>query len=247
MNKEEPLFDLEKIKAYLRNKKNVKELAKTIFFYVAIYAVFLLITTQFDLSADSVQKQFQGLGIYLIPAFIFVQLLASLTPLPDLPFIVTGILFFEPWAAFLLIWSGMWLGTVINFNIARKLGQVYIHSKYPETSKWIDRFTGKYWFETVVIGRTFSLVTFDLVAYAAGISNLSFKKFAFASFFGIIPVALNALLIGLALTSGSVSKTILYTLLTGSLAIVIGLVAKFFSRRLGDPEPSVDEDTLAEE
>ncbi len=226
MKEDKPLFDWGKIKAYLSNRKNIIDITKTLVFYAAIYTVFLVITSQFDISAETVQKQFQGLGLYLIPAFILVQLLASLTPLPDLPFIAAGILFFEPWAAFLLIWCGMWLGTVINFKIARRLGNDYIHKHYPETSNWIDRFAGRYWFETVVIGRTFSLVT-----YAAGISNLSFRRFALASVFGIIPVALNALLIGLALTSGSVTKTLYYGAMTATLAVAIGFFAGYFRRR----------------
>lgn len=235
-NEENPLVDFGQIKATLQDKKKRGEIIRTLLFYVAIYALFLLLTSQFDISAETVQAQFAGFGAFLVPAFIALQLLASLTPLPDLPFIITGILFFEAWAAFLLIWFGMWLGTVTNFLFARYFGREFIKRRYPQTVDWLDRFTSKYWFETVVVGRSFGLVTFDIVAYAAGISNLKFYKFAFASVFGIIPVALNALLLGLALTAGDLGRTVIYGLLTGSLALGIGFGSRFFSRQWGNRE-----------
>lgn len=222
----EKLFDLEKIKAAITDWNQVKEALKTIGSYILIYAIFLFIMNFFEISPDSVRDFFEDQGLFLIPTFIVVQLLASLTPLPDTPFLAVGILFFEPWLTFLLIWTGMWLGTLINFLLARRLGREWVKSNYPQASNWIDKFAGKYGFETIIISRSFTMVTFDLVAYAAGISSIRFGKFALASVIGLIPVALNGTLVGLALTSRQVGNAFVYFLISAALATIFGIVAK---------------------
>lgn len=228
----EKLFDLEKIKAAITDWNQVKEALKTIGSYILIYAMFLFIMNFFEISPDSVREFFEGQGLFLIPTFIFVQLLASLTPLPDTPFLAVGILFFEPWLTLILIWAGMWLGTLINFMIARRLGREWVKNHYPQASNWIDKFAGKHGFEAIIISRSFTMVTFDLVAYAAGISNIRFGKFALASVLGLIPVALNGTLVGLALTSKQVGNAFVYFLISAALATVFGIIAKQINKYL---------------
>ena len=98
--------------------------------------------------------------------------------------------------------------------------------KYPETSEWIDKFTGTYGFETIIVARSFTLVTFDLVAYAAGISSIELPTFAAASFISLIPVALNSTLVGLALTSGSIGRSVLLVAFTSMFAIALAWSAR---------------------
>lgn len=231
MHREQLRIIKSKILEVLRDKDKLIQIAKVLGFYIAIYVVFLYITSLFQITPESVQAQFSGLGVYLVPTFILVQLIASLTPLPDLPFIAAGIFFFQPWAAFMLIWTGMWLGTIINFLIARRLGYKYIHKHYPQTSDQIDKFAGKYWFETVIISMSFTFVTFDLTAYAAGISSISLRKYGFAAVFGLIPVALNALLVGLALTSRNIYQLAFFASISFALAIVLGVIARLIRIR----------------
>jgi uncharacterized membrane protein YdjX (TVP38/TMEM64 family) len=222
---------LQKIKVYLSSHENRVNLVKTLGFYISIYAVFLFLADRMNVTTETVQAYFGNSGPFLVPLFIGSQLLASLTPLPDTPFNAAAILFFNPVAAFSIIITGMWIGTIVNFFIARRLGQEFVHRRYPQTSEWIDKIAGKYWFETIATGRSFMLVTFDLMAYAAGISTISLKKFAFASIIGLIPVALNSLLLGMALTAGNFWKTVVYGLSTAALAVLIGVVGRFLRVR----------------
>jgi uncharacterized membrane protein YdjX (TVP38/TMEM64 family) len=168
---------------------------KVLLTYVLLYVAIVVGFSFLNVTPESVRELLHGKGVFLVPLFILVQLLVALTPIPDLPFIAAGVLFFEPWAAFVLTWIGMTIGSIINFNISRRLGRRVVQKRYPQTSKWIDKFAGKYGFETVVVARSFTLVTFDLIAYAAGISNMGQKKFAIATVFGILPIALNATLV----------------------------------------------------
>lgn len=218
------------IKSLVTDKDKFLSFMKGLTTYLLIYGAFLLFMNALNITPEKVRELFAGKGLLLVPLFIAVQLLASLTPLPDVPFIAAGVLFFEPWATFILIWIGMWLGSVANFFIARRLGRNIVQKRYPQTSKWIDRFAGKYGFETIVVARAFTLVTFDLIAYAAGISNISAKKFAFASVFGIIPVALNATLVGLALTSQDILQAIALFVFSGSLAVMLGWIAQRYNK-----------------
>lgn len=221
------VFDSREIKKYIRTHRGkVKHFIKVLIPYLLIYGAFLVVIGYFNINPDSVKEFFAGKGLLLIPIFIALQMLAALTPLPDLPFIAIGVLFFQPWFAFLLIWLGMWMASIINFYIARRLGRKFVVSRYPQTAEWIDRFTGKYGFETIILARNFTFVTFDLVAYAAGISNISVSKFGFASVFGILPIALNSTLVGTALTAGDLIKTAFFVSISAALSIIMGLLAR---------------------
>ncbi len=234
-NPDQPnLFDWGKIKAGVTDPQKIRQLILTILPYVVIYVVFLVLANQLNITREAVQNYFAGFGGLLVPVFIGVQLLASLTPLPDLPFLAAGILFFRPWASFALILVGMWLGTMINFLIARRLGRKFIQGHYPETSGWVDRFAGRYGVVTVIVARNFTFVTFDLVAYAAGISSIPMVRFSLASAVGLIPIALNATLMGLAVTAtleengltyANVARGILIFAFTSSLSLAFAFLA----------------------
>jgi uncharacterized membrane protein YdjX (TVP38/TMEM64 family) len=203
---------------------------KVLLTYVLLYVAIVVGFSFLNVTPESVRELLHGKGVFLVPLFILVQLLVALTPIPDLPFIAAGVLFFEPWAAFVLTWIGMTIGSIINFNISRRLGRRVVQKRYPQTSKWIDKFAGKYGFETVVVARSFTLVTFDLIAYAAGISNMGQKKFAIATVFGILPIALNATLVGLAFISENVFSAGALFSLSVILVVLLGLLAQKYSR-----------------
>jgi uncharacterized membrane protein YdjX (TVP38/TMEM64 family) len=230
-----------KLKVFLSDRKRIIRLVQALVPLLLIYIVFLWAASQLGITKESVQTYFEGQGALLIPAFIVAQLLASLTPLPDFPFLIVGILFFKAWFAFILILFGMWLGTVINFFIARKLGRSYIKKHYPQTVEWIDKFTGDYGVETVVAARSFTFVTFDIVAYAAGVSNMKFVPFAAASVIGLIPIALNATLIGITLTTSleedglslnGILRSLALFVLTASLSLLFAWIARNYKNKL---------------
>ncbi len=194
--------------------------------YLLIYILLLFILDYFNISTDTVRGYLGALGPIVVPAFVLLQVVSSLTPLPDLPFIAAGVLFFPPAVAFGLVLLGMWIGGFLNFFIARRLGRGFVVSKYPQITDWIDQFTGKYGFEAIIVARSFTFVTFDLVAYAAGISSIRLQTYAFASLISLVPVALNATLVGLALVSGSVFRTFLLIIFTSLLAVSLGWGAR---------------------
>lgn len=227
-------FDLGMVKHYLKhNKRKILKQIRLVIPYAIIYIALIVAFNYFNITTDSVRATFAGKGAILIPIFIGLQLLAALTPLPDLPFTAAGILFFQPWFSFLLVWFGMWVASTINFFVARRLGRQWVQEHYPGTSSWIDRFSGKYGVESVIVGRSFTFVTFDLVAYAAGISSMTFRTFGTASVIGLIPVALNSVLLGLAFTSAI--DNILYSIVVlgaaSALAIGLGFVARKYRLR----------------
>lgn len=231
LSEEEVIISKEKIKEFVTDRKKMLQLLKAAIPYVIIYFVLLAVINHYNITQDKVEALFAGFGLFLVPGFIIVQLLVSLTPLPDLPFIAPGVLFFKPWQVFILIWVGMWIGSIINFLIARKLGRQYIQRKYPQTAEWVDKFTGKYGFEIVVTGRAFTFVTFDLIAYAAGISNMTINSFGLATVFGLFPVALSATLVGLGFISGDLFLSILLFSASASVALIFGFTANRLRRK----------------
>jgi len=194
--------------------------------YVLAYVLVIFLLSYFDITADKVRETFRGFGPILLPAFIAAQMIASLTPLPDLPFTAAGVLFFPPVVSFFVILFGMWFASFINFYIARRLGRKYILRKYPQASQWLDQFAGKHGFETIIVARSFTFVTFDLVAYTAGVSAIKLPTYMAASLISLLPVALNSILVGLALTSGNIWTSLILAVLSGVIAVALGWSAK---------------------
>ena len=222
-----PFLSFSSFKAYIKaNRKQIARQLRIVIPYVIVYMLVVFLLGYFDITADKVREVFKDFGPILLPVFITAQMIASLTPLPDLPFTAAGVLFFPPLVSFFVILFGMWLASFINFYIARRLGRSYILRKYPQASQWLDQFAGKHGFETIIIARSFTFVTFDLVAYTAGVSAIKLRTYMAASFVSLLPVALNSILVGLALTSGNISTSLLLAVISGAIAVSLGWAAK---------------------
>jgi uncharacterized membrane protein YdjX (TVP38/TMEM64 family) len=224
---ENPLLNWDSMRRYVYDhRQQILRQMRIVIPYLMIYALVIFLLGYFDITAEKVRESFAGLGPILLPAFIAAQMVASLTPLPDLPFTAAGVLFFHPLISFVVILLGMWFATFINFMIARRLGREYILRKYPQSSEWLDQFAGKHGFETIIVARSFTFVTFDLVAYTAGVSSISLRTYMGASFISFLPIALNSTLVGLALTSGNIGRTFILAVLSAVIAIALGWTAK---------------------
>lgn len=94
-----------------------------------------------------------------------------------------------------LIYAGGFISSTINFFIARKLGR-----------KWVAKLAGEKGLEKIdgllavsdvskalILTRVFCFSLFDFISYAAGFTNISFKKyFVISVVFPIIPLSIIA-------------------------------------------------------
>ena len=182
-----------------RNKRYLFLFILISIFYLGVLFVF----KQYDIKQEDIRKLIEPLGAYGILGLFVIQVVFSLTPLPDgmMPIIAT---IMYGWPGLLIIILGMLTATMIHYFIARKLGSQFIQKRYPKIIRYVEMVKGKHVILKLIYIRIFTLVSFDLDAYVAGIAKIDFKTFMIASIIGIIPTNAIMMLISLGLFAESV-------------------------------------------
>lgn len=179
------------LKKILRKLKRNKRYIFLFFLVAAFYLSILFLFKYFDIQQEDIKKLIDPLGVYGVIILFLLQLFFSLTPLPDgtMPIIAT---ITYGWQGFLIILLGMLTGSLIHFYIAKKLGKSVIEKKYPLIKRYSDKAKGGNEIVKLIYIRMFSIISFDVAAYVAGISGIKFSTFLISAILGLIPT--NAML-----------------------------------------------------
>lgn len=115
------------------------------------------------------------------------------TPIPSAPIAVAAGAAYGPlWGTFYIV-IGAELGAITAFWLARWLGYGAVRRWWPAAASVLDRLGEKrsqLWLTAVVFGsRLVPFISFDAVSYAAGLTPLSFWRFAVATFAGVLPIS----------------------------------------------------------
>lgn len=85
-------------------------------------------------------------------------------------------------------WTGAMLGAALCFGIAKVYGRPVVEKLVGKKSlSASDRFFKKYGRYSVLIARLIPVVPFDIVSYAAGLTNMGFVEFLLATGVGQLP------------------------------------------------------------
>lgn len=134
--------------------------------------------------ANAMQAFIAKSGIWGMFFFFLLQILQCIIPIiPGNVTSLVGIYFFGPLPGFLLNYFGIYVGETILFLLARFFGPNFVHAMVkPETyqkySKWIDENDAKikkFFIWTMVLPG----MPDDLICLVMGLTNMSFKTFAF--------------------------------------------------------------------
>jgi uncharacterized membrane protein YdjX (TVP38/TMEM64 family) len=144
-----------------------------------------------DVDSQDVREWVDGLGIWGPILLITVLAVAMVfAPVPNPPFMIAaGIV----WGTFLgVVYSilGQLIGSAIIFVVSRKFGRRFIPRLVGEdAAQKIDRIAQDMGPQIVFWWRMMP-VSFDFAAYAAGLTNMSFRLFIFLVFLGsIVPTS----------------------------------------------------------
>jgi|GEM_PF-1884671 len=131
---------------------------------------------------------------------VYIALLASaviFTPLPSVPLNIAGGVAFGLLEGTLYTMIGGIIGATVNFHVARWLGRRFVERKLgakamAQIDALADRMGGKLIFFT----RLIPLFNFDWVSYAAGLTQLTFKRYIIASIFGMLLPVIGIVYVG---------------------------------------------------
>lgn len=165
---------------------------------------------------------------YLAPVIIIIFrfLGVVLAPLPGAPVSFASMALLPWYEAWTYNFIGAELGSITAFLIARRFREPVVAHFAPlnQVHQWQEKVSKRKQFWAFTGLRAVSIVAFDFVSYAAGLTKLSFWTFLTASLLIDIPVGFSFFYLG--------GLAVKYSILLSGISAVIFMIAIFFWNRL---------------
>lgn len=165
---------------------------------LGLFYVGLLVVMRWLGLDDAAARAAGRAGPWGVAVFVLLLMAAVMSPLPDSPIALAGLVAYGPGRGVMLVVGSMWLAAVADFWLMRLLGREAIRRRFPRFVAQTDAVAGQLGFEALVIGRLVPSVSFDLLSYSAGLTRMSFRRFAVATLIGLTPGPALAALAGAA-------------------------------------------------
>jgi len=140
-------------------------------------------------SLEELAAYVRAFGLWAPVVSVGLMVLQSLiVPLPgSLVSAANGAVFGVWWGA-LLSWVGALAGATVSFWLARRFARDLVLRRIdPSWMRWAGRLAGRRGFWVVLLGRLTPGLSFDLISYVAGLSQIGYGHFMLATAIGIIP------------------------------------------------------------
>ena len=178
----------------------------------------------------SLRQWFDELGVWGPVAVIGSMVVAILvSPIPSAPIALSaGAIYGHLWGT-LYVLTGSEIGAIAAFGIARFLGYDLLHRWFGDQLNRGLAGSQNFLMGTVFASRLLPFISFDIVSYAAGLTSLSFWRFAVATLAGVIPASFLLAHFGSELVADETDRILLAVGLLGvltALLFVVKLIAK---------------------
>lgn len=183
---------------------------------IAIIALLLVAWRQGWLpnwTLETIRDFIQGFGVWAIVIYILLMALNTVTIMPPtlILIVLSGILF-GPFVGSLALWTGLLIGSVAAFMIARLLAQDFVTRRLGGRAAVFNQRLATSGFSVVFIARVLGLPPYEIVNYASGLSQIKFRDFLLATMFGSIPGAILFAATGDRLLDPDPTDPVLYAL-----------------------------------
>ncbi len=176
------------------------------------------------------RQWFEGLGVWGPIAVIGSMITAILiSPIPSAPIaLAAGAIYGHVWGT-LYVLTGAEIGAIAAFCLSRFLGYDFLVNWLGEKMSRGLAGSQNFLMLSVFASRLMPFISFDIVSYAAGLTTLSFWRFAVATFAGIIPASFLLAHFGSELVTDEANRILLAVAVLGALT-ALPFVIKLFSR-----------------
>jgi uncharacterized membrane protein YdjX (TVP38/TMEM64 family) len=173
------------------------------------------------LSPESLEERLRALPPLVAPLALIgvMALVVVVSPLPSVPVDVAAGAVFGPWLGTLYAALGATLGALIAFGIARALGRRALEPWLGRHIQFCPDCSDALLSRLVLVSRLLPMLSFDLISYGAGLTGMSVRRFALATFAGTLPLTFAYVSLGAILRFGAWTPWLLGAL------VVIGLLA----------------------
>lgn len=187
------------------------------------------------LDTDALRARVIRMGAWGPAAIIALMMLAILiSPIPSAPIaLAAGAVYGHGWGT-LYVLLGAQAGAVAAFAVARFVGYDTVHRWFGERLSIGLVGSQNALMGIVVVSRVLPFISFDVVSYAAGLTVLSFWRFAVATLAGIAPTSFLLAHFGSEMGTGQTSQMLVSVLALGGLTLIpigVKLVRDWRARR----------------
>ncbi len=171
------------------------------------------------LDPDYVDEFLNRAGAFAPFALMGAMALAVVvSPLPSLPLDIAAGIRFGPVLGTLYAALGALVGSMISFGIARLLGRHLVEKIVGGHISFCQECSDRLLTRIIFVSRLIPVLSFDLISYGAGLTKMSLRNFALATFIGQLPLTFVYVSSGAFLASGR-----LVIVIGGALAVVLFL------------------------
>ncbi len=165
---------------------------------------------------ETLERWLQVPGV-IGPLIIIVLMILAIvmSPLPSAPIALAAGAAYGHVEGTIYIVIGAELGAIAAFSIARLLGIDVLRKWFGEALTRTPLASQNGLMAMVFVSRLLPFVSFDMVSYAAGLTSLSFTRFAIATLAGIIPASFLLAHFGAEMASGNGHRIALALLMLG--------------------------------
>ena len=158
-----------------------------------LVAVFVYLQVRWDLVAFFSQERITSWLVMTGPfaPLVYMLIMAAaviLSPIPSLPLDILAGAFFGSWLGTLYSALGALGGAVVSLLIGRYLGGKLVERLMGGHILFCDQCSDKLFTKVIFLSRLVPVVSFDIVSYGAGLTKISLKHFALATFLGMLPL-----------------------------------------------------------
>jgi uncharacterized membrane protein YdjX (TVP38/TMEM64 family) len=195
-----------------------------------LYGGALLLLRRYNLEGVASDAA-DGAGPWGVTLFLALMAAAVMSPLPDAPIALAGLVAYGPLGGLVLVVAGSWLGAMADFLIVRTLGREAVRRRFPRLVVAMDDLADRLGIELLVVLRFLPTVSFDLVSYAAAITRIPLARFAGATLLGQLPGPTIAALVGAGVGGADIRLTLGLSVIAFAILLMLLYVRRTMRRR----------------
>lgn len=156
-----------------------------------------------------------------------MALAVVVSPLPSLPLDVAAGIYFGPLLGTLYAATGALFGAVASFLIARILGRDLVERVVGGHISFCTACSDALLTKLVFLTRLIPAVSFDVVSYGAGLTKMSLRRFALATFLGMLPLTFAYVSAGRLLVNHAVASAAAGVVLIAGMLVLPTVIERF--------------------
>jgi len=148
-------------------------------------------------SVKGIEELVRSWGPWGVGASIGLMVLHSFVPFPaEFLALANGMIYGSFWGT-VITWTGAMLGAYLAFGLSRHLGRPFVEVMVSDKHlSRLDDWTARQGGGMLFVSRFLPVISFNVINYAAGLTNISWLTFTWATGLGILPLTTLMVVMG---------------------------------------------------